>query len=72
MKGSDIPRRGPFVAGTEITYADLVLFQVLHDENLIKDDRKELKEYSRLVRLVDAVKNRPNVKKFFNSDAYLG
>ncbi|KAH7381775.1 glutathione S-transferase [Cadophora sp. MPI-SDFR-AT-0126] len=72
LKGSDISRRGPFIAGKEITYADLVLFQVLHDENLIQDDRKELKEFPRLVQLVDAVQNRPNVKKFFASDAYLG
>ncbi|KAK0111285.1 hypothetical protein ONS95_001656 [Cadophora gregata] len=33
LKGSDLSQRGPFVAGKEITYADLVLFQLLHDEN---------------------------------------
>lgn len=27
-------RQGPFVAGKKFTYADLVLFQVLHDEGL--------------------------------------
>lgn len=53
MKGSDISRRGPFVAGKEITYADLVLFQLLHDENLIQDSRKGLQEFPRLVQLVD-------------------
>ncbi|KAK6580600.1 hypothetical protein PZA11_006836 [Diplocarpon coronariae] len=72
LKGSDISRRGPFVAGDEITYADLVLFQLLHDENLIQDGRKGLQGYPRLVQLVDAVLNRPNIKKFFDSDAYLG
>ncbi|KAL2065414.1 hypothetical protein VTL71DRAFT_3084 [Oculimacula yallundae] len=72
LKGSDISSRGPFVAGKEITYADLVLFQVLHDENLIQDGRKGLQEFPRLVQLVDAVQSRPNIKKFFSSDAYLG
>ncbi|KAG4438589.1 hypothetical protein IFR05_005913 [Cadophora sp. M221] len=72
LKGSDISRRGPFVAGKEITYADLVFFQLLHDENLIQDGRKGLEEYPRLVQLVDAVQSRPNIRKFFDSDAYLG
>jgi glutathione S-transferase len=60
------------VIGTDITYADLVLFQLLHDENLIQDGRSGLKDYPRLVQLVDAVQSRPNIKKFFDSDAYLG
>lgn len=58
--------------GQEFTYADMVLFQLLHDENLIQDGRKGLKEYPRLIELVDAIQNRPNVKKFFESDSYLG
>lgn len=72
LKGSDLSRRGPFIIGTEITYADLALFQLLHDENLIQNERKELKDYPRLVQLVDAVQGRPNIKKFFESSAYLG
>jgi glutathione S-transferase len=72
LNGSDLSRRGPYIIGNEVTYADLVLFQLLHDENLIQDGRKGLKEYPRLTALVDAVQNRSNVKKFFESSAYLG
>jgi len=72
LKGSDLSSRGPYIIGNEVTYADLVLFQLLHDENLIQDGRKGLQGYSRLIQLVNAVQNRPNIKKFFNSDAYLG
>jgi hypothetical protein len=42
-------------------------FQVLHDGELGKGDMKELKNHPRLVELVDAVRNRPNVKTFLNS-----
>ncbi|TEY79819.1 hypothetical protein BOTCAL_0041g00200 [Botryotinia calthae] len=72
LKGSELSKRGPFITGNEITYADMALYQVLHDEGLTKDGRKGLKEYPRLVQLVDAVEGRPNIKKFLNSDAYLG
>jgi len=72
LKGSDLSRKGPFVIGNEITYTDLALFQLLHDENLIQDGRKALQGYPRLVELVDAVSSRPNIEKFLNSDAYLG
>lgn len=33
LRGSDLSRRGPFLIGNEITYADMTLYQVLHDEN---------------------------------------
>ncbi|KAH8667392.1 glutathione S-transferase [Tricladium varicosporioides] len=72
LKGSDLSQKGPFIIGNEITYADLVLFQLCHDENLIQDGRRDLKEYPRLIQLVDAVQSRPNIKQFFESDAYLG
>lgn len=72
LKSSDLASRGPYVIGQEFTYADIALFQLLHDENLIQDGRKGLKEYPRLVQLVDAVQSRPNIKKFFDSDSYLG
>lgn len=72
LKRSDLSRRGPFVIGNEISYADLVLYQVLHDENLVQDGRKGLQGYQRLVKLVDAVEARPNIKKFLNSADYLG
>jgi prostaglandin-H2 D-isomerase / glutathione transferase len=63
---------GPFVIGREISYADLVLYQVLHDENLVQDGRKGLQGYERLVKLVDGVEARPNIKKFLRSEEYLG
>jgi len=50
----------------------LVLYQICHDEGLTLKGREGMKEYSRLVQLVDAVENRPNVKKFLASDRYLG
>jgi prostaglandin-H2 D-isomerase / glutathione transferase len=45
---------------------------VLHDEELGKGDMKGLKEYPRLAKLADAVRNRPNVKAFLNSPEYKG
>jgi len=50
----------------------MVIYQVCHDEGLTKDGRKEMQEYKRLIKLIDAVENRPNVKKFLQSDRYLG
>ncbi|KAF7926761.1 uncharacterized protein EAE97_010270 [Botrytis byssoidea] len=72
LKGSELSKKGPFITGNEITYADMALYQLLHDESLTKDERQGLKEYPRLVQLVDAVEDRPNIKKFLTSDAYLG
>jgi glutathione S-transferase len=72
FKASDLARRGPFVIGERFTYADMVLYQILHDEDLTRDGRKGLKEYERLLQLVDAVERRENVKKFLESDRYLG
>lgn len=72
LKACDLARRGPFVIGKRFTYADMVLYQILHDEELTRDGRKGLKEYERLVQLVDAVESRENVKKFLESDRYLG
>ncbi len=72
LKSSDLSREGPFIIGNQVSYADLVLYQLLHDENLVQDGRKGLQGYDRLVKLVDAVESRPNVKKFLNSSEYLG
>jgi glutathione S-transferase len=63
---------GPYIIGKNITYADMVLYQILHDENLTQDGRKGIKDYPRLVQLVDAVESRPNIKAFLQSDRYLG
>jgi len=63
---------GPFVTGADITYGDLVLYQICHDEGLTADGRKGLQGYDRLIQLVNAVEARPNVKAFLLSDRYLG
>jgi hypothetical protein len=60
------------VIGHEITYADLVLYQISHEENLVQDGRKGLQGYERLVKLVDAIEARPNIRKFLDSEEYLG
>lgn len=63
---------GPYVTGKDITYADLVLYQICHDEGLTQEGRNGLKDYPKLAELVDAVEARPNVKTFLQSDRYLG
>ncbi|KAL8709145.1 MAG: hypothetical protein Q9220_006025 [cf. Caloplaca sp. 1 TL-2023] len=68
----DTSVQGPYVIGKVITYADFVLYQIMHDEGLTKEGRKGLQEYPRLRKLVDAVEGRPNVEAFLESDRYLG
>ena len=51
---------------------DFLSFQVLHDEELGKGEMKDLKDFPRLAKLADAVRNRPNVKAFLNSPEYKG
>ena len=63
---------GPFVIGNTITYADLVIYQICHDEELIQHGRGGLKDYPRLIKLVDAMEARPNVQRFLKSERYLG
>ena len=72
LKTNDLSASGPYILGRNITYADIALYQICHDENLTQDGRKGLKDHPRLVELVDAVEARPNVKAFLNSDRYLG
>ena len=72
LKTHEISASGPYILGKSLTYADFVLYQICHDENLTQDGRKGLKDYPRLVELVDAVEARPNVKAFLHSDRYLG
>lgn len=69
LKGSDVASKGPYITGTEFTYADVVLFQIVHDENLLDGG---LKDYPRIAQVAEAVRSRPNVKKFLASDSYLG
>lgn len=72
LSSHDLSQSGPFVIGNTVTYADLVIYQICHDEQLVQDGRAGLKEYPRLAKLVDAVESRPNVQKFLQSDRYLG
>lgn len=72
LKSHDLSRAGPFVIGKNITYADFVIYQVCHDEGLTKDGRKGLKDFPRLLQLVDALEARPNIKAFLGSERYLG
>lgn len=50
----------------------MVIYQVCHDEGLTKDGQKGLQEYKRLAELVRGVEARPNVRKFLDSEKYLG
>ncbi|KAJ1306186.1 hypothetical protein OPQ81_010895 [Rhizoctonia solani] len=56
---------GPFVLGKEITYADFVIFQIAHDE-----DWAGLDANPRLNELIQAVKARPRLAEYFQSDRY--
>ena len=68
----ELSKSGSYIIGNKITYADLVLYQILHDESLTKDGAKELKDHPRLAKLADAVESRPKIKAFLHSDRYLG
>ncbi|KAL8832730.1 MAG: hypothetical protein Q9191_000067 [Dirinaria sp. TL-2023a] len=72
LSTSQISIRGPFVVGNTFTYSDIVLYQILHDENLTQEGRKGLKGYQRLIKLVDAVEQRPNITAFLQSKRYRG
>ena len=72
LKSNKFSTQGPYILGKAVSYADLVLYQICHDESLTQDGRKGLKEYPRLTKLVDAVEARPNIKAFLQSDRYLG
>jgi len=63
---------GPYVIGNEVSYADLVIYQICHDEGLTQGGRKGLQSYPRLIKLVDAVESRPNVAAFLKSPEYRG
>ncbi|KAI4237445.1 MAG: hypothetical protein L6R40_005937 [Gallowayella cf. fulva] len=72
LTSHELSKQGPYVIEKTFTYADMVIYQVLHDENLTQEGRKGLQDYPRLKQLVDAVETRPNVKAFLESDRYLG
>lgn len=72
MTSSAHAAKGPFVLGERITYADFVIYQVMHDEGLTKDPTGVLSEFPKLTALVESVEARPNVKAYMESDRYLG
>ena len=72
LQSNELSQQGPYTIGKKITYADFVLYQVLHDEDLTKNGRKKMQEFPRLIQLVDAMEARPNIKAFLQSDRYLG
>ena len=72
LSSHSLSSSGPYVIGDKITYADLVIYQICHDENLTQNSREGLKQYPRLAKLVDAVESRENIKKFLNSSEYKG
>lgn len=72
LESSDCSSKGPFICGDTFTYADMVLYQICHDENLVQDGRKGLSAYLRLRKLVDGVEGRERIKAFLESERYLG
>ncbi|KAM0754679.1 glutathione S-transferase [Meredithblackwellia eburnea MCA 4105] len=71
LAGSEYASAGPFVLGDRLTYADLVVFQIYHDEREIGGGLDQLDaEAPRVKKLVDAVANRPRIKEYFASDRY--
>ncbi|KAI0153718.1 glutathione S-transferase [Pestalotiopsis sp. NC0098] len=65
-------KTGPYIIGKEFTYGDVLLYQILHDESLVQDGRKDLQAYPRIVQFVEATEARPNIKAFLKSDRYRG
>jgi len=74
LSKSPFAQTGPFVLGSEITYADFQIWQIYHDEKALGSPIEEIfaKSTPRLKQLVEAVQARPNVKAFLASDRYLG
>lgn len=72
LQRHDSARAGPYVIGQTITYADLVIYQICHDEGLTLNAYAGLKDYPRLAQLAAAVEQRPNVAAFLKSNRYLG
>lgn len=59
---------GPFILGSDITYADLVIYQIWSDENKIGGIN--ITAAPRLTALVSAVEQTPNIKAYMASDRY--
>lgn len=72
LNGSEISQRGPFVLGEQFSYADMTLYQVLHDEGLTKRSAAGLEGWPRLRKLVEGLEKRERIKKWLESEDYLG
>ncbi|KAL8998273.1 MAG: hypothetical protein Q9188_006138 [Gyalolechia gomerana] len=72
LTSNEFSKAGPFILGQTFTYADIVLYQIAHDEDLTQEGGKGLQQYHRLKQLVNAVEERPNIKAFLASDRYRG
>lgn len=57
--------KGPFLLGDKISYADFNLFHMLEDDTTIKLSGET---YPHLTTFVEAVSNRPNLKKYLATD----
>jgi glutathione S-transferase len=64
LKSNPPSQNAPFLLGNRITHADLIIYQVCHDEELGKNGRKGLQEYPLLKQFVKGVGGRPGAKKF--------
>jgi glutathione S-transferase len=72
LKSSKYAAKGPFVLGDRISYADFVIYQVMHDEGLTKEGDAVLGQYPKLKALVEGIEARPNVKAYMGSERYRG
>lgn len=72
LRGNKLYAGGPFVLGNRLTYADMVIYQICHDEGLTKDAQRGLSKHPGLGQLVDALESRPNIKAFLQSNRYRG
>ncbi|KAM0789246.1 hypothetical protein ACM66B_000089 [Microbotryomycetes sp. NB124-2] len=72
LSTSEYSKQGPFVLGGEISYADIVVWQMYHDERELGGPVKQLisKECPTLQKLIDAFEGRPQLKAYWSSDRY--
>ncbi|KAJ3025481.1 UNVERIFIED_CONTAM: hypothetical protein HDU68_007093 [Siphonaria sp. JEL0065] len=57
-------RDGPFVLGSEFSYADIAVYQALHDDGSLAGVRERLDSYPRLKEFVQAFEERPRMKAY--------
>ncbi|ORX89047.1 glutathione S-transferase, partial [Basidiobolus meristosporus CBS 931.73] len=53
---------GPYYLKDNFTYADILVYQILHDEGLLN----QLQKYPNLSRLKTAVESRPRLAEYFS------